>query len=139
MTKKEEKEIEALMSAALVRDIVQRYFDSDFRIGKKDERCDFCGIKIRPDKGTIYVKNFNKKDEIPLCSSDCKDAKEYQEIQFFELADLENLPAISPKQKIPRDEIVKAYEKIIMKIKQDLIDKNKLFHKSYQIKKANEV
>lgn len=134
MEKKEEVSKEAVLSAALVRDIVSRHINADVDINESECPCGFCQKTIPKGRPAIFVKAFDGKTKIALCDKECKDANEYGEMRFFGCANLENLPPIERKtKKMRRSDLVYGYHCRLQATQQDHIDKITTLRKAYQL------
>lgn len=134
---KQEALLEALMSVAMAKDIIERYFHANVVVSETPCTCGFCRKKIPAKRPYLTVQSFERKDNegLILCNKDCCDAAEVHEMEFFGCDNLESLPSLNLEtgMMITPDELLIGYDKRLEAKMLDSIDKLGRFRESYQL------
>lgn len=122
---------EATLSAALVRDITSRHFFAENgTVVKPDVVCGNCEKSLSKGTMAIFVKNFERKKRIAICSAGCLDAHEHAEMLMIGCDDLKNIPCIRGKRNVMNHaDLLYVYEERLAVYRQNCIDKAEEMHK----------
>lgn len=134
---KQETLQEMLLSVAIAKDIVGRYFHANVSVSETPCKCNFCRKTIPANRPFLTVQSFKLEDDgiLIICDKDCCDAAEVHEMELFGCDNLESLPSLNLDIRLmisPVDLLI-GYEKRFAANMLDSIDKLKQFHESFQL------